>query len=55
MSYGIWFAFPEEADRFYPIIQIKHFQALGKFKDGDFSTGRSDSWLFSFIATVGVW
>lgn len=54
-SYGLWLAFPEEADRFYPIIQIRHFQALSKFGDGEYSRDRSEGWLFSFIATVGVW
>lgn len=54
-SYGLWFAFPEEADRFYPIVQIRHFETLGRFKSGEFSTNRNEGWLMSFIATVGVW
>lgn len=54
-SYGLWFAFPEEADRFYPIIQVRHFQAIGDYKNGQYSKGRNEGWLFSFIATVGVW
>lgn len=54
-SYGLWFAFPEEADRFYPVIQVKHFAALGDFAEGALAKNRSHGWLFSFIATVGVW
>lgn len=54
LSYGIWFALPEEADRYYPIIQIKHFETIGRFRQGQFAEGRSDGWLFSFIATAGI-
>lgn len=54
-SYGLWFAFPEEADRFYPIVQIRHFQTLGNYGQGEYAKNRNDGWLFSFIATVGVW
>lgn len=54
LSYGIWFAFPEESDRFYPIVQIKRFQALGDYQTTEFSRGRNEGWLFSFIATVGI-
>ena len=52
-SYGLWFAFPEEADRFYPIIQLRHFQALGPNRNGEYAQGRNEGWLFSFIATYG--
>ncbi len=53
-SYGFWFAFPEEADRFYPIIQIKHFEAISDFKISDYAKDRNEGWLFSFIATTGI-
>lgn len=53
-SYGLWFAFPEESDRFYPIIQIKHFQVLGDKRNAEFSLGRDKGWLVSFIASYGV-
>lgn len=52
-AYGVWFAFPEEADRFYPIIQIKHFSVTGKSKDAEFSKEKS-GFLISFIATYGI-
>jgi len=55
LSYGLWFAFPEAADRYYPIIQITHFEVLGRQnKSAEFSTGRNEGWLFSFIATGGL-
>ena len=53
-SYGVWIAFPEEADRNFPIVQITRFQVLGAFRSGDFAVGRNDGWLFSFIATGGL-
>ena len=54
LAYGLWFVFPEEADRFYPIIQLRHFQTLGQNRDGAYASGRSEGWLLSFIATAGV-
>ena len=54
ISYGLWFAFPEEADRNYPIIQIRHFQTLGSNRNGEYAQGRDSGWVFSFIATYGV-
>ncbi len=53
-SYGVWIALPEEADRFYPIIQLKHFTTLGDHRQAAFAKKRSDGILFSFIATFGV-
>jgi hypothetical protein len=54
LIYGLWFVFPEEADRNYPIIQVTHFQVLGDYKNAEYAKNRSDGWLFSFIATYGV-
>lgn len=54
LSYGLWFAFIEEADRFYPIVQITHFQVLGGNKNAEFAINKNEGWLFSFIATYGV-
>lgn len=53
LAYGLWFAFPEESDRFYPIIQIRRFQTIGDFKDGVLAKGRDEGWMLSFIATYG--
>ncbi len=53
-SYGLWFAFPNEADRFYPIIQIRHFQVIGSNSNAEYAAGRNDGWLISFIASYGV-
>lgn len=53
-NYGIWFALPEEADRYYPIIQIKHFETLSSYRDSKYAKDRSDGWLFSFIASFGL-
>jgi hypothetical protein len=55
LSYGLWFAFPEEADRNYPIILIEHFEVLGeRNKNALFAKDRNSGFLFSFIATVGL-
>lgn len=55
-SLGLWFAFPEESDRFYPIVQLIHFQTLGhKNRNADFAKNRDEGWLFSFIATFGAY
>ena len=54
LAYGFWFAFPEEADRFYPIIQVKHFEVLGKNKEASYAKNRNEGWLISFIATYGL-
>lgn len=54
-SYGLWFAFPEEADRNYPIIQIKHFEVIGDSKNAEFAKDRNSGWVISFIATGGIW
>ena len=53
-SYGIWFAFPELSDRYYPIIQVRHFSTLGTNSDGELAMGRNNGWLISFIATYGI-
>lgn len=54
MSYGLWLAFPEEADRFYPIIQIKHFKVIGQSRDAEYVRNSNSGYLISFIATYGV-
>ena len=46
LSYGIWFAFPEEADRFYPIIQIKHFETIGHSKNAEYAKNSNLGYLF---------
>ena len=53
-SYGLWLSFPKEADRFYPIILIKHFQTLGSFSNAEFAIGRNEGWVISLIASYGV-
>ena len=54
LIYGIWFAFPEQADRYYPIVAIRHFQVLGSNANAEYANGKNEGWLFSFIATFGV-
>lgn len=53
IAYGLWLAFPEEADRYYPIVQIRRFETIGRARDGAYAQGRDEGWLFSFIATYG--
>lgn len=54
LSYGLWLAFPEEADRFYPIIQVKHFEVLGSSQNAEYAKDLNSGYLISFIATYGV-
>lgn len=54
VSYGLWLAFPEEADRYFPIIQLTHFQTIGDFSRGEFAINRNEGWVFSLIASVGL-
>ncbi len=51
---GLWLTLPNRADRFYSIIQLAHFQALGPFQDGAFAEGRNDGFLFSLIMSYGL-
>ena len=54
VSYGLRFAFPEESDRFYPIIQLTRFKVIGdKNRFAEYSEGNNQGWLFSVIATYG--
>jgi hypothetical protein len=54
LSLGLWIVLPHEADRFYPIIQLAHFQSLASFREGEYSHERNEGFLFSFIATYGL-
>jgi hypothetical protein len=55
LAYGLWVAFPEEADRYFPVIQLTHFEVLGNSnRAASYAQNRGEGWLFSFIATVGV-
>jgi hypothetical protein len=49
ISYGFWLAFPDESDRYFPIVQLMRFQTVGDHKNASFANGRSDGILFSFI------
>jgi len=51
-STGVWLAFPEEADRFYPIIQFRYFELFDRYKEAEYTRGRNRGWLFSIIATA---
>ncbi len=53
-SYGIWLAFPDDADRFYPIVQLMHFAVEGQNRGAEFARDRNEGFLFSFIATAGI-
>lgn len=52
-SYGVVVSFPKETDRFYPIIMLRHFEALGKSRKAEYARD-SEGWLFSFIASYNV-
>lgn len=49
VSYGVWLAFPNDADRFYPIVQLMRFQTLGSHGSAEYSRGRNKGVLFSAI------
>lgn len=53
-SYGLWFSFPDEADRNFPIIQIRHFEVLGDSRMGQYAKEHDQGWLISAIMTYGV-
>lgn len=55
VAYGLWFAFPEKADRYYPIVQFRRFQTVGKNSRAAFANGPDEGWLVSFIASVSLW
>jgi hypothetical protein len=54
LSYGLWIALPEEADRFYPIVQLTRFQVLGNNRNATLAVANNEGWLFSVIATMGL-
>ncbi|MEO5667463.1 MAG: hypothetical protein ABIR96_05350 [Bdellovibrionota bacterium] len=55
ISYGLVFAFPNDADRYYPIIQFTHFEVVGDaHRSAQYARGRNSGWLLSFIATYGA-
>jgi hypothetical protein len=49
ISYGLWMAFPDESDRYFPIIQLMRFTVIGDHRNAQYSIGRNDGILFSFI------
>ena len=53
-SVGFWVAFPEEADRWYPVIELMAFQTVGDHGHAEYSEGRNRGVLFAFIATTGL-
>ncbi len=53
ISYGFWIAFPTEADRAFPIIQVTRFSVFGDHRKAQFADGRNEGFLISFIATYG--
>lgn len=48
-SYGFWIAFPDQSDRYFPIVQLMRFSVAGDHKKADFAKGRDNGILFSFI------
>lgn len=55
LAYGLWMNFPDNADRYFPIVQLSRFQVLGgENRAARYALGRSEGWLLSFIATFGV-
>ncbi len=54
-AYGFWLAFPEEADRYFPILQIMKITLLGdERRHADYVKDQQDQYFLSFIATVGL-
>lgn len=55
IAYGIQFAFPETADRNYPIILIEGYSVLNAQRKGNLLLDKADGVLIQFIATFGVY
>lgn len=54
-AYGMWFEFPNDSDRAFPIIQIMRFQTLGENRqNAAFAKDHNEGVLFSLIATIGL-
>ncbi|MBC7742580.1 MAG: hypothetical protein H7061_10310 [Bdellovibrionaceae bacterium] len=52
VSYGIWLAFPDRADRYYPIVQLMRYQVVGdSHRNAEYARDRNEGFLFSVIAT----
>ncbi|MBC7464360.1 MAG: hypothetical protein H7256_00065 [Bdellovibrio sp.] len=49
---GIWLAFPDEADRFFPIIQVMYFAVNGDHRNAQYAKNNNQGYLASFIYTV---
>lgn len=54
-SAGFWVAFPEEADRWYPVIQLMAFQTVGDHGHAAYAEGRNRGVLLGIIATTSLW
>lgn len=55
LNYGLWLTLPEEADRFYPIILVSHYEVLGdKNKHAQYAEGNNQGYLLTFIASIGL-
>lgn len=54
ISCGFWLAFPEEADRFYPVVQLMYFSTVAEHGNKEFSKGYNQGYLASAIFSVGV-
>lgn len=50
-SIGMWLAFPREADRFFPIVQLTYFAVAGDHRHQAYAEGYNQGYLASFIYT----
>lgn len=53
ISYGFWVAFPKEADRAFPILQLTRFSVIGDHRTAAYADQRNEGFLLSFLATYG--
>jgi len=54
-AYGLWLAIPNRADRYYPIVMIKHFQTMNSdLKQADYARGHDSGIAASLIYSVKV-
>lgn len=53
-SYGIWLAFPDDADRFFPIVQLTYFSVTGDHRQAAYAKDYNQGWLASVIYTFRV-
>ena len=51
---GVWCAFPDDADRFFPIVQLMYFAVNQDHRDALYAKNHNSGYLASVIYTVRI-